>query len=326
MAGTETDRSLNRALLARQGLLEPLRRAGGRGRRGDRRAAGAGVGGAAVRAVVADAGVRGAATCTTRWPGASSWSGSTCGDAAPRLGARASRLPRGGRRVRRDGLAADEGAVLRRLREALSKFAKTPRTGAEIAAFADAWVDEHPGEVADEEIEEQRRFKWRPLVRWSALTRVPESGEWTSKTPTSLQTAPKQAAPPRPRWSSYPSPPAGVRARVGGGCRELDRLARPARPRGDGGARSDLSTSTAGSSTSRTRPAPTPDTPAPRASSPRSTRPAGVPASAAAEVPGECATSSTGARTCRSSRRSWSTASWPASGRSGSSGARRRSR
>src|SRR3954464_8751549 len=50
------------------------------------------------------------------------------------------------------------------LRDALLGFAATPRTGEEIAAFADAWVQQHPGAIADEELERQRSLKWRPLM------------------------------------------------------------------------------------------------------------------------------------------------------------------
>src|SRR3954454_7206541 len=81
------------------------------------------------------------------------------------------------------------------LRDALLGFVETPRNGEEIAAFADAWVQEHPGAIADEELERQRRLKWRPLMRWSALTRVPENGTWTSKTPMALVAAPGLDAP-----------------------------------------------------------------------------------------------------------------------------------
>jgi hypothetical protein len=80
------------------------------------------------------------------------------------------------------------------LREAVLAFAATPRGGEEIAAFAEAWVEAHPGAIAPEEVEHQRRYKWRPLVRWSALTRVAEDGNW-AKTPTQLLAAPSLATP-----------------------------------------------------------------------------------------------------------------------------------
>src|SRR3954464_13825884 len=81
------------------------------------------------------------------------------------------------------------------IRPALLEFAGTPRTGEEVAAFAEAWVAEHPGAIADEELAEQRAYKWRPLVRWSGLTRVPEDGSWTSKTPASMLAAPNADVP-----------------------------------------------------------------------------------------------------------------------------------
>jgi hypothetical protein len=80
------------------------------------------------------------------------------------------------------------------IRTALLAFADAPRSGEEIAAFAEAWVDEHPGAIADEELEQQRTYKWRPLVRWSALTRVPEGDTW-AKTPMALVAAPIPDAP-----------------------------------------------------------------------------------------------------------------------------------
>ena len=81
------------------------------------------------------------------------------------------------------------------LRETLLAYMDSPRTGEEVAAFADAWVQEHPGAIAEEELEHQRAYNWRPLVRWSALTRVPEDGTWGSKTPMALLAAPDLSAP-----------------------------------------------------------------------------------------------------------------------------------
>jgi hypothetical protein len=83
------------------------------------------------------------------------------------------------------------------LRDALIGFLSQPRTGEEVAAFAEAWVDEHPGEIADEEIEAQRKVKWRPLVRWSALARIPENDSW-AKTPMVLTRAPQRKPPEDP--------------------------------------------------------------------------------------------------------------------------------
>src|SRR5919198_2593415 len=70
----------------------------------------------------------------------------------------------------------DDPDALRRA--LLAHAAETPRTGDELAAFADAWVEQHPGAIAAEEVEHQRRYGWRALARTSAFTRVPVDGRW----------------------------------------------------------------------------------------------------------------------------------------------------
>ena len=76
----------------------------------------------------------------------------------------------------------------------LEHSAEVPRTGEEIAAFAEAWVEAHPGAIAAEEVEHQRQHGWRALARWSALTRVPTDGRFTAKAPAALLAAPAVAA------------------------------------------------------------------------------------------------------------------------------------
>jgi hypothetical protein len=195
MARTETDRSLNRALLARQGLLEPFD--------------------APVAEVVEAIGALQAQAWTAPpvalWSRMRAFETSDLHDALERrellvgINLRATLHLVSAREhpayhavVEASGLTnwrRTKGESSDALRTALLEYTAKPRTGEEIAAFADAWVDEHPGAVADEEVEEQRQFKWRPLVRWGALTRVPEDGTWTSKTPMALLAAPDLAAP-----------------------------------------------------------------------------------------------------------------------------------
>jgi winged helix DNA-binding protein len=91
---------------------------------------------------------------------------------------------------------ADRTPAADGLRAALLDHAETARTGEEIAAFADAWVDAHPDAIAPEEVERQRDYAWRALGRWSALTRVPADGRWTAKAPSALLAAPGAGAPP----------------------------------------------------------------------------------------------------------------------------------
>ena len=77
--------------------------------------------------------------------------------------------------------AGDDPDALRRA--LLEHAADTPRSGEEIAAFADAWVDAHPDAIAAEEVEHQRTNSWRALTRNSAFTRVPADGTWDAKAP-----------------------------------------------------------------------------------------------------------------------------------------------
>jgi hypothetical protein len=77
------------------------------------------------------------------------------------------------------------------LRRALLAFAApAPRTNAEIGEFAEGWVAEHPDALDPRELAAQRAVKWRPIYRWSALTRVPQSGAWGSKAPADHRAAP----------------------------------------------------------------------------------------------------------------------------------------
>lgn len=77
------------------------------------------------------------------------------------------------------------------LRAALLDFAKAqPHTNEEIRDFAEGWVAEHPAAIDTPELEAQRSAKWRPIHRWSALIRVPSGGEWGPKAPTDHLSAP----------------------------------------------------------------------------------------------------------------------------------------
>ena len=68
---------------------------------------------------------------------------------------------------------------------------RTPRSGEDIAEFAEAWVKEHPKALPRDEVKAQRDRKWRPLMRWHGFVRVPGDGEWGSKAPGALRAAPR---------------------------------------------------------------------------------------------------------------------------------------
>lgn len=76
------------------------------------------------------------------------------------------------------------------LRFALLEHAAAPRTNDELRAFAEAWVADHPDAIDPRELDAQRALSWRPIYRWSALTRVPNGGVWGSKAPADHLAAP----------------------------------------------------------------------------------------------------------------------------------------
>ena len=81
------------------------------------------------------------------------------------------------------------------LRAAVAGAATTPVTQAELAEVAEAWVAEHPDALEPGELAEQRRHGWKRLVRWSGLTRAPVDGAWSAKTPSAFLAPPPADAP-----------------------------------------------------------------------------------------------------------------------------------
>jgi hypothetical protein len=88
---------------------------------------------------------------------------------------------------------AEPGPKADALLKALLAYAgKAPRSGEEIAAFLEKWVADHPDALDAGEVEQQRKLKWRPFLRWSAFVRAPADGRWGAKAPSSLRAAPRQ--------------------------------------------------------------------------------------------------------------------------------------
>jgi hypothetical protein len=88
------------------------------------------------------------------------------------------------------------------LRADLLGFAATSsRTNEEIREFVEAWVVDRPDAIDPAEVAGQRAVGWRPIYRWSALTRVPGGGAWGTKAP-----ADHRAVPIPPGSERAPSP------------------------------------------------------------------------------------------------------------------------
>jgi hypothetical protein len=77
----------------------------------------------------------------------------------------------------------------------LAYMESAPRSREEIAPFVEAFLAAHPGAIDAAEAEQQRSFQWRPFYRWSALVRTPADGRWGAKTPEALLAAPRLPTP-----------------------------------------------------------------------------------------------------------------------------------
>jgi hypothetical protein len=88
---------------------------------------------------------------------------------------------------------AEPGPQADALLDALLAYAKKDaRSGKEIAAFLDEWVSRHPDALDADEVAQQRKLNWRPFLRWGAFVRAPADGNWGAKAPANLRAAPRQ--------------------------------------------------------------------------------------------------------------------------------------
>jgi hypothetical protein len=79
-----------------------------------------------------------------------------------------------------------------KLREAVRTATRgTVLTSKEIAELAEEWVQRHPDAIPDEELEAQRKAGWRTLLRSGDLVRVPSSGTWGAKAPDAVTASPQ---------------------------------------------------------------------------------------------------------------------------------------
>ena len=198
------------------------------------------------------------------------------------------------------------------------------------------WVAAHPDALDADELEHQRRVKWRPFQRWSSLVRAPADGAWGTKAPSALRAAPRPRGAPKgdkaldevvlrhlrafgpagaedvAGWIGWRTPP--VRAAI-------ERLAPDLARFEDEEGRAALRPAR------RAAAGPRDARPSPPAGRLRQ-RPAGLRQQAPqrASCPTRIATRSTSGATCRSAPATSSTGSWRGRGRPRSSGARRPSR
>jgi len=89
---------------------------------------------------------------------------------------------------------AEPPAEVDTLRADLAGYAASPRTVEELAAFVEAWIERHRPPLAAAEVAFQRAYRWRPLLASCALVRDPAGGRWDgARPPAGLVAAPEPA-------------------------------------------------------------------------------------------------------------------------------------
>jgi Winged helix DNA-binding domain len=76
------------------------------------------------------------------------------------------------------------------LRADLVAHASSPRTRDELVAFVEAWIDQHRPPVAEAELAFQRGYRWRPLIASCGLVRAPAGARWDGARPPAASVAP----------------------------------------------------------------------------------------------------------------------------------------
>src|SRR6266508_2475573 len=93
---------------------------------------------------------------------------------------------------------AEPGAEVAQLLTKLRAYTRTtPRSGEEIRAVVEEWVAAHPKALAKGEVERQRELGWRPFQRWSGFVRAPADGAWGTKAPSALLAASRPRGAPK---------------------------------------------------------------------------------------------------------------------------------
>jgi Winged helix DNA-binding domain len=195
MAGRLTDTQLNRALLARQSLLERM----------DLSVV------EAVEAIGALQAQHWPAPRAALWTRVAGFEASALYDALDRRELVSGTLLRGTIHVvsarehpayaavaeasgaldwRRVGTAEPPSEAQLELPAAVAAHCSQPRSADDLVAFVEAWVEEHPDALSEEELARQRQYSWRPLRSTAAFVRAPAGGGFGPRTPAGLTAAP----------------------------------------------------------------------------------------------------------------------------------------
>ena len=92
------------------------------------------------------------------------------------------------------GTSKDPFALGDALRSELRAYAESPRTAEEIPTFLEEWMARNPGALDEKEIAFQRDRKWRPIRSTSNFVRVPAEGPWGERVPAAFLASPSSSS------------------------------------------------------------------------------------------------------------------------------------
>jgi hypothetical protein len=72
----------------------------------------------------------------------------------------------------------------------LAFTAAAPRHRDEVAAFSEAWIGRRPDVLSEAALAHHRQYSWRTVLRWSSFVRAPIGGSWGPRAPEGMLAAP----------------------------------------------------------------------------------------------------------------------------------------
>src|SRR3954454_7122755 len=91
---------------------------------------------------------------------------------------------------RRVDTSGAPSAVQLELPAAVAAHCAEPRSADELVAVAEAWVQDHPRALSEGDLAREREYAWRPVRSTAAFVRARASGGFGPRTPAALAAAP----------------------------------------------------------------------------------------------------------------------------------------
>jgi hypothetical protein len=74
------------------------------------------------------------------------------------------------------------------------------RSGDEVTAYVESWVAKHPGALPEGVVSAQQAYNWRPFRAQPSFVRAPADGQWGARTPAAYRALPAPMSETGPAW------------------------------------------------------------------------------------------------------------------------------